>query len=324
MCIRDRDRDRRWDRTKLGWDAIVHGRGEFNEVLPSEAVNIQYQNNKTDEFLPPLIFSDHNQKRIDDGDVIVWFNFRADRARQLSEAFLFDEFDGFDRECTPDVSYYTLTEYDEKYECKVVFPPLKLNKVLGEVVSLAGKTQLRIAETEKYPHVTYFFNGGLEEPFDGEDRVIVPSPKVATYDLQPEMSAPKVTEEVVNRLSNYDLVILNFANPDMVGHTGVVEAGKSAVQTIDKCLEAVIDEVIRLGGKALVTSDHGNCEQMIKEDGSPHTAHTTNLVHLVYIGEDYEGVQLNDGILADIAPTILDLLGIAPPDDMNGSSLISS
>ena len=154
--------------------------------------------------------------------------------------------------------------------------------------------------------------------------MIVPSPKVATYDLQPEMSAPKVTEEVVNRLSNYDLVILNFANPDMVGHTGVVEAGKSAVQTIDKCLEAVIDEVIRLGGKALVTSDHGNCEQMIKEDGSPHTAHTTNLVHLVYIGEDYEGVQLNDGILADIAPTILDLLGIAPPDDMNGSSLISS
>ena len=318
------DRDRRWDRTKLGWDAIVHGHGEYNEVLPSEAVKNQYENNKTDEFLPPLIFSNHNQSRIDDGDVIVWFNFRADRARQLSEAFLFDDFDGFDRGCKTNVSYYTLTEYDEKYECKVVFPPLKLHKVLGEVVSLAGKSQLRIAETEKYPHVTYFFNGGEEKPFDGEDRVIVPSPKVATYDLQPEMSAPKVTEEVVNRLSDYDLVILNFANPDMVGHTGVVEAGKSAVQTIDQCLEQVIDQVIKFGGKALITSDHGNCEQMIKEDGSPHTAHTTNLVHLVYVGEDYENVQLNDGILADIAPTILNLLDIQAPDEMEGTSLISS
>ena len=178
--------------------------------------------------------------------------------------------------------------------------------------------------THLHPHVTYFFNGGEEKPFDGEDRVIVPSPKVATYDLQPEMSAPKVTEEVVNRLSDYDLVILNFANPDMVGHTGVVEAGKSAVQTIDQCLEQVIDQVIKLGGKALITSDHGNCEQMIKEDGSPHTAHTTNLVHLVYVGEDHEKVQLNDGILADIAPTILNLLDIQAPDEMEGSSLISS
>ena len=190
-------------------------------------------------------------------------------------------------------------------------------------MSLAGKSQLRIAETEKYPHVTYFFNGGEETPFEGEDRVIVPSPKVATYDLQPEMSALKVTEEVVNRLSDYDLVILNFANPDMVGHTGVVEAGKSAVNTIDGCLEKVIDEVIKLGGKALVTSDHGNCEQMIKADGSPHTAHTTNLVHMVYVGEDSDEVVLRDGILADIAPTIIDLLGIQVPGVMSGSSLIS-
>ena len=317
------DRDRRWERTKLSWDAIVHGKGEFNEVLPSEAVKNQYLNNKTDEFLPPLIFGDHDQTRINEGDVIIWFNFRADRARQLSEAFLFENFENFDRGASPKVDYYTLTEYDEKYECEVIFPPQKLEKVLGEVVSLAGKSQLRIAETEKYPHVTYFFNGGEETPFEGEDRVIVPSPKVATYDLQPEMSAPKVTEEVVNRLSDYDLVILNFANPDMVGHTGVVEAGKSAVNTIDGCLEKVIDEVIKLGGKALVTSDHGNCEQMIKADGSPHTAHTTNLVHMVYVGEDSDEVVLRDGILADIAPTIIDLLGIQVPGVMSGSSLIS-
>jgi 2,3-bisphosphoglycerate-independent phosphoglycerate mutase len=317
------DRDRRWERTKLSWDAIVHGKGEFNEVLPSEAVKNQYLNNKTDEFLPPLIFGDHDQTRIDEGDVIIWFNFRADRARQLSEAFLFENFENFDRGASPKVDYYTLTEYDEKYECEVIFPPQKLEKVLGEVVSLAGKSQLRIAETEKYPHVTYFFNGGEETPFEGEDRVIVPSPKVATYDLQPEMSALKVTEEVVNRLSDYDLVILNFANPDMVGHTGVVEAGKSAVNTIDGCLEKVIDEVIKLGGKALVTSDHGNCEQMIKADGSPHTAHTTNLVHMVYVGEDSAEVVLRDGILADIAPTIIELLGIQSPGAMSGSSLIS-
>ena len=207
--------------------------------------------------------------------------------------------------------------------CEIVFPSEKLNDVLGAVVGASGKKQLRIAETEKYPHVTYFFNGGEETPFDGEDRVIVPSPKVATYDLQPEMSAPKVTEEVISRLKDYDLVILNFANPDMVGHTGVVEAAKVAVNTIDSCLERVIDEVIRLEGKALVTSDHGNCEQMIKGDGSPHTAHTTNLVHLAYVAQDAEDIELRDGILADISPTILDMLELEAPNSMSGSSLIS-
>lgn len=317
------DRDRRWDRSKLAWDAIVHGRGEGVEVLPSEAVKIKYAADKTDEFLPPMIFDGYNEQRINDGDVVLWFNFRADRARQISEAFLFNDFDGFERESLPAVHYYTLTEYDEKYDCEIVFPSEKLNDVLGAVVGASGKKQLRIAETEKYPHVTYFFNGGEETPFDGEDRVIVPSPKVATYDLQPEMSAPKVTEEVISRLKDYDLVILNFANPDMVGHTGVVEAAKVAVNTIDSCLERVIDEVIRLEGKALVTSDHGNCEQMIKGDGSPHTAHTTNLVHLAYVAQDAEDIELRDGILADISPTILDMLELEAPNSMSGSSLIS-
>ena len=317
------DRDRRWDRSKLAWDAIVHGRGEGVEVLPSEAVKIKYATDKTDEFLPPMIFDGHQEQRVNDGDVILWFNFRADRARQISEAFLFNDFEGFDREALPDVHYYTLTEYDAKYDCESIFPSEKLDDVLGAVVGSSGKKQLRIAETEKYPHVTYFFNGGEETPFNGEDRVIVPSPKVATYDLQPEMSAPKVTKEVISRLKDYDLVILNFANPDMVGHTGVVEAAKRAVNTIDSCLEQVIDEVIRIEGKALVTSDHGNCEQMIKGDGSPHTAHTTNLVQLVYVAQDAADIELRDGILADISPTILDMLGLEVPNSMSGSSLIS-
>ena len=316
------DRDRRWDRTKLGWDAIVHGVGESCDVLPSEAVKAKYAEDKTDEFLPAMVFCEPGAQRVRDGDVVLWFNFRADRARQISEAFLFEGFDGFDRGSRPDVGYYTLTEYDESYGCPVVFPPERLDNVLGAVVSGAGLNQLRIAETEKYPHVTYFFNGGEETPFEGEDRVIVPSPKVATYDLQPEMSAPQVTGEVVSRLGDYDLVILNFANPDMVGHTGVVEAAVNAVETIDASLEKVIDEVTRLGGKALITADHGNCDQMIKPDGSPHTAHTTNLVHLIYVGEDAEAVEMKDGILADIAPTLLDMLGVEKPGEMTGESLI--
>ena len=317
------DRDRRWERTKLGWDAIVDGIGEACDLLPSEAVKAKYALDKTDEFMPAMLFGEHESRRINDGDVVLWFNFRADRARQLSEAFLLEDFDGFDRGGMPGVSYYTLTEYDEKYACPVVFAPEKLEDVLGSVVSGAGRTQLRIAETEKYPHVTYFFNGGEEQPFEGEDRVIVPSPKVATYDLQPEMNALQVTDEVVSRLKDYDLVILNFANPDMVGHTGVVEAARNAVATIDSCLERVVDEVIRLGGRALITADHGNCEQMIKDDGSPHTAHTTNLVHLVYVAEDSSRVELRDGILADIAPTLLDMMDIGPPVAMTGNSLIA-
>ncbi|HEY5036940.1 MAG TPA: 2,3-bisphosphoglycerate-independent phosphoglycerate mutase [Chthoniobacterales bacterium] len=316
------DRDRRWDRTKKAWDAIVLGRGEICQDTPSAAVKRQYASGKTDEFMPPLIFDRPNEQRIRDGDTVLFFNFRADRARQLSQAFLLPDFDGFDREVHPKVNYVTLTEYDATYRCPVVFPPQSLEKILGEVVSAAGLKQLRIAETEKYPHVTYFFNGGVEKPSLGEDRKIIPSPKVATYDSQPEMSAAQVTDEVLSRLAQYDLVILNYANPDMVGHTGVVEAGVKAVETIDAAVARLVAATLSLGGKLLLTADHGNCEQMRNPDGSPNTAHTTNLVHLIYVAADAANFRLTNGILADIAPTLLFLLHLAQPKEMTGHNLL--
>jgi len=317
------DRDRRWERTKLGWDAIVHGVGEESEVLASEAVAQHYKESKTDEFLPAIIFHEANTQRVRDGDVVLFFNFRADRARQLSEAFLAEGFGGFDTGARPAVHYVTLTEYDETYDCPVVFPSETLVNVLGQVVAAAGRNQLRIAETEKYPHVTYFFNGGEEAPCGKEERIIIPSPKeVPTYDHKPEMSAPEVTATVVEKLKDYDLVILNYANPDMVGHTGVVEAAVKAVQTIDDGVRQVVEETLRLGGKLLITADHGNCEFMRNADGSPHTAHTTNLVHAVYVADDAGGMKVEDGILADVAPTILAMLGIRQPSEMTGRSLV--
>ncbi|CAN5568944.1 2,3-bisphosphoglycerate-independent phosphoglycerate mutase [soil metagenome] len=317
------DRDRRWNRTKLAWDAIVLGRGEICEDAPSAAVSRHYAQSKTDEFMPALIFDQPNEKRINDGDTVIFFNFRADRARQLSQAFLFANFDRFEREAWPRVHYVTLTEYDVTYQCPSVFGPQSLKNILDDVVSAAGRKQLRIAETEKYPHVTYFFNGGVEKAATGEDRKIIPSPKVATYDLQPEMSAAQVTDEVLSRLAQYDLIILNYANPDMVGHTGVVAAGVRAVETIDACMARLVPAVLSLGGKLLVTADHGNCELMRNPDGSPHTAHTTNLVHLVYIAEDAKKFRLESGILADIAPTLLFLLGLPQPAEMTGHNLLS-
>ncbi len=316
------DRDRRWDRTKKAWDAIVVGRGEICGDSPATALDRQYQLGKTDEFMPPLIFLLPNEQRVRDGDVVFFFNFRADRARQLSQAFIFENFDAFDREVWPRVHFASLTEYDATYPTPFVFAPENLVHILGEVVSAAGKSQLRIAETEKYPHVTYFFNGGIEKPFPREDRQIIPSPKVATYDLQPEMSAPEVTAEVLARMAKYDLIILNFANPDMVGHTGIVEAGIKAVETIDACASKIIPKLLELGGKCLVTADHGNCEHMRNADGSPNTAHTTNLVHCVYVGADAKKFGVGDGILADVAPTLLQLLGLPQPAEMTGRSLL--
>lgn len=317
------DRDQRWERNKLAWDAIVLGRGPVSHDTPSAAVSAAYmQEPRGDEFLQPIIFSHADEQRVRDGDVVVWFNFRADRARQLSRAFLERDFAGFEREVVPTVHYVTLTEYDETYGCPVVFGPQSLKNILGEVVSAAGRRQLRIAETEKYPHVTFFFNGGVEEPFAGEDRIIVPSPKdVPTYDYKPEMSAPEVTARVVAALPDYDLVILNFANPDMVGHTGVVQAGIKAVETIDDCVRQVVEKTLALGGQLLITADHGNCEQMRNADGSPNTAHTTNLVHLLHVSPQ-PGAKIGSGILADVAPTLLGLLGVAQPAEMTGRDLL--
>ncbi len=316
------DRDRRWDRTKLAWDAIVMGKGKLCDIPPGDAVRKEYSADVTDEFMPALVFSHADEQRVRDGDVVFFFNFRADRARQLSLAFLEKNFDGFDRGVHPAVHYVTLTQYDAKYPSPHVFAPQTLDNILGAVASAAGKKQLRIAETEKYPHVTYFFNGGVEKSYTGEDRHIVPSPKVATYDLQPEMSAREVTEVVLKNLSEYDLIILNFANPDMVGHTGVVDAGIKAVETIDECVSRIVPALLALGGKALITADHGNCEQMRNADGSPNTAHTTNLVHLLYVADDASRFRVENGILADVAPTLLFLLGLGQPKEMTGHNLL--
>jgi 2,3-bisphosphoglycerate-independent phosphoglycerate mutase len=316
------DRDRRWDRTKKAWDAIVLGRGEFCKSSPSAAIDRQYSLGKTDEFMPALIFSHFNEQRVRDGDSVLFFNFRADRARQLSQAFLLKDFDGFDREVWPQIHFVTLTQYDVTYSSPFIFAPEELAHILGEIVSAAGKSQLRIAETEKYAHVTYFFNGGIEKPFSGEDRKLIPSPKVATYDSKPEMSAFELTEEALARMVHYDLIILNFANPDMVGHTGVVEAGVKAVETVDECTGRIISKLLELDGKCLVTADHGNCEQMRNPDGSPNTAHTSNLVHFIYVARDAAKVRCQDGILADVAPTLLFLLGLPQPKEMTGHNLL--
>ncbi|WP_411844780.1 2,3-bisphosphoglycerate-independent phosphoglycerate mutase [Roseibacillus persicicus] len=317
------DRDKRWERTQLAWDAIVDGKGEKKDVLASEAVAEQYELEKTDEFLMPMIFDAANERRVNDGDVVIFFNFRADRARQLCEVFLKEGFDGFDTGGVPKVHFVTLTEYDETYGVPIAFPSQSMDNVLGEVVAAAGKNQMRIAETEKYPHVTYFFNGGVEKEFKGEERFIIPSPKeVATYDEKPEMSAEEVVSTVVEKLKNYDLVILNFANPDMVGHTGIVEAAMKAVETIDDAVKQVVEETLRLGGKLLITADHGNCEFMRNADGSPNTAHTTNLVHAIYVADNAQDYYVADGILADMAPTLLDMMGLPKPKEMTGESLL--
>jgi len=316
------DRDRRWDRTKKAWDAVVLGRGEFCKRSPSAAVERQYALGKTDEFMPPLIFCQPNEQRVRDGDSVLFFNFRADRARQLSQAFLFKDFDGFDREVWPRVKFVSLTQYDVRYPSPYVFVPEELKNIIGEIASAAGKRQLRIAETEKYGHVTYFFNGGIEKPFPGEVRKLIPSPKVATYDLKPEMSAFDVTDELLARIGDYDLIILNFANPDMVGHTGVVEAGIKAVEAVDKCCARIVPKLLELDGKALITADHGNCEQMRNADGSTNTAHTSNLVHFIYVAKDASKFRCEDGILADVAPTLLFLLGLPQPKEMTGHNLL--
>ncbi len=317
------DRDKRWERVKKGWDSIVLGRGELCTCTPAQYAKKSYESGTTDEFLEPAVFCEANQPRVHDGDVVFFINFRADRARELSRAFIYDDFDGFDREVHPKVHYITMTEYEACYPSPVVFEQEKLANIFGEVVSRAGLRQLRIAETEKYAHVTFFFNGGVETQFEGEDRILVPSPReVATYDEKPQMSVAEVADKFVEAIGNYDVAIMNFANPDMVGHTGVLQAGIAACEAVDKALEKCVKRIVELGGRCLICADHGNCEQMINPDGSPNTAHTTNLVDLIYCGPDQDSVKLENGKLADLSPTLLAMLGIPQPVEMTGHSLL--
>lgn len=318
------DRDKRWERTQLAYELLFLGKGE-KATDPIQTLEAQYRNQKTDEFIPALSFVSSEKPLIQEGDGILFYNFRADRTRQLCETILDPNFSGFPMTYRPKVDLVTMTEYQSDYGVPVLYLPQSMKHILGEVVSAAGMSQLRMAETEKYPHVTYFFNGGVEEPYPLEDRKMVASPKVATYDLQPEMSAPELTDLVVSSLKAkaYDLLVLNYANPDMVGHTGSVPAAIKAVETVDACVKRVIEVILEQGGCALVTADHGNCDRMIAEDGSPYTAHTTNLVQLIYVGSDSDSKQLRSGILADVAPTLLDLLGLQKPIEMTGRTLLS-
>jgi 2,3-bisphosphoglycerate-independent phosphoglycerate mutase len=322
------DRDNRWERVERAWRAMVLGEGE-SAVSAAVAIEASYQAGQTDEFVLPRMIVPPGERpaTIADGDAVIFFNFRSDRAREITRALTDSAFSGFPRPKTPNlVSFVCLSEYDETFDLPVAFPSDSLSRLLGEVVAKAGLRQLRIAETEKYAHVTFFFNGGSEVPFPGEDRVLVPSPKdVATYDQKPAMSAPAVTDEVVRHLAagRYDLVILNFANPDMVGHTGILPAAISAMETIDGCVGRVVDAALAAGGGLLITADHGNCEQMVSMQGQPHTAHTSNPVPLLLVTAEFQNARLRDhGILADLAPTILALMGLAKPSEMTGENLL--
>ena len=313
------DRDNRWERVEKAYAAMVYGEGVHG--TPEEVMKKSYADGVTDEFVVPAVTCEGG--RVSAGDSVVFFNFRPDRAREITRTFVDDAFAGFERRNGRFPLYYVcFTQYDATMpNVEVAFHPQSLNNVMGEYLAKNGKTQLRIAETEKYAHVTFFFNGGQEEVFPGEDRCLIPSPKVATYDLKPEMSAPAITEEAIRRIESgkYDVIILNFANCDMVGHTGVFEAAVEAVETVDTCVARVVNATTDLGGVALITADHGNADQMLDENGQPFTAHTTNPVPFCIVGA---AVRLRDGRLADIAPTMLDLMGLNQPEEMDGKTLI--
>lgn len=315
------DRDNRWERIKLAYDLLVHGEGEKFEST-SKGFEASYEAKVSDEFIKPILLDDSPESRIQKGDVVIFYNIRGDRARQISRALNEDGFSEFEVKDL-DLHYTTFTSYDETFEfARVAYPPQELSNTMGEWISNQGLRQFRIAETEKYPHVTYFFNGGVETPSKGEERIVIPSPKVATYDLQPEMSAEQVADTLCEQLSTekHHFVVLNFANPDMVGHTGVMEAAIEAVETVDKQLERVIETANKHGYRSLIIADHGNADCMIKEDGSPHTAHTTALVPVIIVNYPEE-ISLSDGILADVSPTLLKLMGIEQPKEMTGKSL---
>ncbi len=315
------DRDNNWDREKKAYDAFVFGEGDHAENW-QEAVEKSYANDVTDEFIIPCVTS--KEGRVHEDDTVIFMNFRPDRARQMTRIFTDDKFDGFDRKYFH-VNYVCMAQYDATMpNVEVAYPPVDLKNVLGEYLSKNGKTQLRIAETEKYAHVTFFFNGGVEEPYVGEDRCVIPSPKVATYDLQPEMSAYPVADECVKRIESgkYDVIILNFANCDMVGHTGVFSAAVKAVEAVDECVGKVTDAILKAGGAVLLTADHGNADKMLVDDSEdPFTAHTTNPVPLVAIGTKAKSLK-SGGVLADLIPTMLDVMNMPQPAEMTGHSLL--
>ncbi len=323
------DRDNRWDRIEAAYNLMTLGAAEYTAPDAVTGLEQAYERGENDEFVKPtrIRATADSEATIQDGDTVLFMNFRADRAREMAHTFVDKDFEGFDRRRHPALSeFVTLTEYATDIKAPCAYPPEQLHNGLGEYVSSLGKTQLRIAETEKYAHVTFFFNGGLETPFAGEDRILVPSPKVATYDLQPEMSAPEVTDKLVEaiRSGKYDLIVCNYANGDMVGHTGKLDAAIKAAECIDQCVRRVVEAIDEVGGNALITADHGNCEQMTDpESGQVHTAHTIGPVPLVYAGA--RKVQLLDGgSLSDVAPSLLTLMDLKQPEEMTGHSLVKT
>jgi 2,3-bisphosphoglycerate-independent phosphoglycerate mutase len=323
------DRDKRWDRVQAAFDCMTQGVGNKASSV-SEAIKASYDNEETDEFIAPTNIADADGKPlalVEDDDAVIFFNFRGDRPREITRAFVDDPFDGFRRAAQPRAHYVCLTEYDSTIPAKVAFSPKrKMPNIAGELFSRLGLTQFRCAETEKYAHVTFFFNGGREEPFAGEDRQIIPSPKVKTYDMQPEMSAEQVCEEILERLDSgqYDVVICNFANPDMVGHTGVLDAAVIACRTVDACVGRVVERVKALGGSTVILADHGNFERMWDfENNMPHTAHTVGDVPFIIVDEKFKNRKMAErGRLADAVPTMLEVMGLEKPAEMTGKSLL--
>jgi len=321
------DRDNRWDRTEKAYRMLVYGEGkEATDLI--KAVQESYDKDVTDEFIKPIVLMDGDEPvaTINEHDAVFCFNYRADRMRQITKAFTLDNFAPFDVKSL-DLNYVTMTQYDDEFDIPVAFPPVKIEKTLGEIVSEKGLKQLRISETEKYAHVTYFLNCGREKPFPDEDRVLIPSPKVATYDLQPEMSAPELTERVMESIEKdiYSLIVMNFPNPDMVGHSGDIDATTKAVSTIDEAVAKIAETMFKHDGVVIVTADHGNAEQLIDEEtGGLHTAHTTNPVPFLVMDQKDKRALREGGKLSDIAPTILQIMEIEQPDEMTGQSLLKS
>ena len=325
------DRNKHWDRTKFAYDLISQGKADYRSSDPFIAIDMAYARDESDEFISPTAISKdgENPITVEDDDIIIFANYRADRARQLARAFTKPDFIAFERERLPKLkTFISLTSYKAEYEFPVAFPPVSLPNVFGKYISTLGLKQLRIAETEKYAHVTFFFNGGDESVFEGEDRVLIPSPHVRTYDLMPEMSAEKITDHIIESINShkYDSIICNFANADMVGHTGNFKATISAIEVIDRCLGKIIKSTQMVGGEILITADHGNAEQIKsytteKIKSQPHTAHTSNLVPLIYIGRSAKFLP-GTGALSDVAPTLLNIMNIKQPKEMTGKSLL--